>query len=70
MWLWLVGRECVGFGPRAPILIVVGLSVGLGWPFALPILVLLVLATFATDLIFSSEERATLRSQVFTARDR
>ena len=59
--VFLVRREGLGLDTRTILLILTGLAVGFGWMGAVPILVLLFLAAFASNMIFSPQERAGLR---------
>ncbi len=58
----LVRRERLALDAPTGVLIVAAFSVGLGWPAAVVVLILVIATAFATDLLFSPRERATLRA--------
>jgi len=66
----LVRRERLALDWRTLVLVIAAVSVGLGWPVALPVLALLIIGAFATDLLISPAERAMLRASLSPARGR
>ncbi|MGB2986449.1 MAG: hypothetical protein WBE26_11265 [Phycisphaerae bacterium] len=57
----LVRRENLTLDAPTLLLVAASFSVGFGWPVALPVVLLLIITTFATDLIFSPREWREMR---------